>query len=894
MDLHSTNANITSNKHMREPIPEHQHDVALASSRFLPGWQNSGRPLHQRFESKGHVLKPDAMTHREFKASKSKKGVRHPPTPPVYPNTKFSPWQAEMAQALHARENVIADVVTSCGKTWAANLTTAYEILSRDTDKGSRATGLIISPNAEVMRDSVKDICEYHSKIYQYAGTKMLDTTTRNFATYDVRHGPHAQIMMVAVECVESFVTDPVNQSFVEKLEIIVFDEVHLGPVTRALWWSQYIPHTAQLVLLSATLGDPEKVRQTVIEIQALQKDRPKPTRIIKYHVRPIPLQPLVFRGFDKDEIPEAGPRSKNLKGAKKLICLPNIFDPTTRDITSLLTAAGKPTASIPEDREEQYQLGQQVMADHRDLAMEKIHDGLEGAQLDPSAKNVYDLLCYLFVNDKAPVMVFNTTAGATEYMARTIIGHISEMERLDPEYRMAQRQFDTYEKEHHRARDKELKTADATPGRKVRTVEVPHYEKSVLKHTESIKPSHKEKEDWSKTRSEELTTEKINIHEVRKTLRKYRFPSDLQDGSIPDNIPQWIKDALEYGIGIYVSSMQVWQRHYMFDAFRDGKLRVLLSDTTISVGINLPIRTVVMCGSMSHALYKQASGRAGRRGMDNQGYIVHMMPKEDIIKCLTTKTPEVHLHMPKRMNHADLIRVLVPENLQNFYYIDPRVAKRTGDTVAAFNDTEAADIPEYSRKILNNYLCSLDDNDYDRCIEQIKMIHKEQWHYHRLTNIVKTLPEQPSIIMIKLLALGVLHDFDTGDFFHLMGLLLNRIERDETDDTQNPDEFYIPDFSPSLYQKLTKATEMYGIDVDFTKPIHRYFYDFCRKHLVYPDMLPQIEAMGEWLYTLRTGVMAVCPKEGHGRSTKPADKFAKMLIQADQDYLAARTSKSI
>jgi len=849
----------------RAPVPKHQQHVPLASSRYLPGWGNAGRPLHQIFQGKGHVLNDDAVTHREFKPSKGKKAVKTPPPPPVYHNPKFTPCQEEMARALHMRFNVIADWATSCGKTWAANLITAYEILSRDTSKGSKATGLVISPNSEVMRDSVTDICEHHNKLYQYGGKRMIDTMTRNYATYDERRGPSAQIIMVAVECIESFVTDPINQEFVKNLEIIVFDEVHLGPVTRALWWSQYIPHTAQLVLLSATLGDPEEVRQTVEQIQSLQKERPLVTHIIHNNVRPIPLQPLVFKGLGKLEKPSAGPKSKNLKTAKKLACLINQFDPTRRDLMSLLMS-DDPRPDIPEDRDQQYQMGQQVVEQRSALILQKLEEGLLGAQLNPTAENVYDLLCYLFSNDKQPAMVFNTTAGATEHLCRTVVCHIAEIEGSDEEFKIAEKQYQTYQKESHRARDKKSRS----------------------------KAMEKEKDDWGKALPDDPGQEKINIHEVSKTLRKWRFPSDLQPKDIPENMPQWIKDALEYGIGVYVSSMKVWQRHFMFDHFRSGKIKVLFSDSTISVGINLPIRTVVMCGSMSQSLYKQASGRAGRRGMDDQGYIVHMMPETDIIKCLTTKVPDVHLQIPTRMNHSDLIRVLVPENLQNFYYVNPVVSKKTGVTVPDFDGTEAKPIPEYSREILTNYLNSLSDCDYDRCIDQIRMIHKEQWHYHRLTNIVKTLPEKTSIVFAKVLAMGILHQFELTDLYHLIGLLFNRVEWDGNSETEK--DYYVPSFPnhPDLMTKLVKASEIYGLDVDFTKPIHRYFFDFCRKQIVYPDLLPQIEAMGEWLYTFKIGIMSVCPKEGSGRRAKSTDKFVKMLLQADTEYLAARTSKSI
>lgn len=851
----------------REPVPEHRRDVPLASSRFLPGWENAGRPLHQLFQSKGHILKRDAITHREFKPSKGKKGVKVPPPRSVYPNPMFSPWQQEMAEHLHAGDNVVADVVTSCGKTWAANLITAYEILSRDTVKGSRATGLIISPNSEVMRDSVSDICEHHNKLYQYGGTKMIDTMTRNFATFDERRGPSGQLVVVAVECIENFVTDPINKSFIDKLEIIVFDEVHLGPVTRALWWSQFVPHTAQLVLLSATLGDPDKVQQIVQDIQSLQEGRPRCTHVIKYDVRPIPLQPLVFRGLDDTEKPSNGPRSKNLKAARKLSCLINMFDPTRRDLMSLLMGKENPRPEIPEDRDQQFRYGQTLIDQYKTDIYSKITAALDEAVLEPTAGNVYDLLCYLFSNDKQPAMVFNTTAGATEHLCRTMIAHISEIEHNDDEYKLAEKQFKVYEKEHYRARDTKSRS----------------------------KAAEKLKGDWGKALPDAPVNEKINIHDVRKKLAKWRFPTDLQESEVPSNIPQWIKDALEYGVGVYVSSMKIWQRHFMFDAFRAGKIKVLLSDSTISVGINLPIRTVVMCGSMSHALYKQASGRAGRRGMDNQGFIVHMMSKTDTIKCLTTKVVEVHLDMPKRMNYADLIRVLVPDNLQQFYYIDPYVAKKTGETVAPFDDSEARPISDYSKALLDNYLMSLSDEGYQKCLGQIRMIHKEQWHYHRLTNIVKTLPGSSSIILVKLLAMGLLHSFELTDFYHLLGLLFHRVEASTSTETETG-LYYVPEFPnhPGLMAKLIRASQVYDIDVDFTKPIHRYFFDFCRKQIVYPEMLPQIEAMGEWLYIFKIGVMSVCPMQGRGRNRKPVDKFVTMLVQADQEYLAARTSLSV
>jgi superfamily II RNA helicase len=59
---------------------------------------------------------------------------------------------------------------------------------------------------------------------------------------------------------------------------------------------------------------------------------------------------------------------------------------------------------------------------------------------------------------------------------------------------------------------------------------------------------------------------------------------------------------------------------------FRQGYLRVVVATGTLALGINMPCKTVVFSGDsvfLSPQNYRQASGRAGRRGFDLLGNVV-------------------------------------------------------------------------------------------------------------------------------------------------------------------------------------------------------------------------------------------------------------------------------
>ncbi len=181
---------------------------------------------------------------------------------------------------------------------------------------------------------------------------------------------------------------------------------------------------------------------------------------------------------------------------------------------------------------------------------------------------------------------------------------------------------------------------------------------------------------------------------------------------------------GLRRGFGIYIDDASFPKyRRIVQRLAQQGKLAFVFSDESLAYGVNMPFRSCCFCSSMEHMLTpllaQQMSGRAGRRGLDNQGNLLYMNMNWPRIQHLMIGSipaiigkdpwyPTVYLqHVLSSMAPVEPFPPLGhSRNSVYSKYVDEYMARRVAgsQTLAQFIDgTTRDDVPclEQSKKVM-------------------------------------------------------------------------------------------------------------------------------------------------------------------------------------------------
>ncbi|HEX9048272.1 MAG TPA: DUF3516 domain-containing protein, partial [Verrucomicrobiae bacterium] len=183
----------------------------------------------------------------------------------------------------------------------------------------------------------------------------------------------------------------------------------------------------------------------------------------------------------------------------------------------------------------------------------------------------------------------------------------------------------------------------------------------------------------------------------IANTLESFRFSSPYG--------PE-IKKWLRHGIGLHHAGLLPKYRVLVEQLAQKGLLKVICGTDTLGVGINVPIRTVLftrLCkfdgqktGILSARDFHQIAGRAGRKGFDDQGWVVAQAPEHvienlklaekaarDGKKTVKRQAPEKNFVNWDKNTFARLIAA-PPERLQSRFLVSHgmllNVLSREGD----------------------------------------------------------------------------------------------------------------------------------------------------------------------------------------------------------------------
>jgi len=228
--------------------------------------------------------------------------------------------------------------------------------------------------------------------------------------------------------------------------------------------------------------------------------------------------------------------------------------------------------------------------------------------------------------------------------------------------------------------------------------------------------------ETAQKLTSMQLTTKEEKAA-IRETVGDTRF--DTPYG-------KEFKRFLGFGIGVHHAGLLPKYRLQVEQLAQQGRLKVISGTDTLGVGINIPLRTVLFTklakfdgrkvSRLKVREFKQISGRAGRKGFDDQGHVVCQAPEETIERLkeqrkAAAKPKKRARKAPGKGRSGDIswsedtFKNLVaspPERLSSRFRITSGMLVDLLQRDAAINDPEAGNFASVRRLIAD---CHDDDN---------------------------------------------------------------------------------------------------------------------------------------------------------------------------------------
>ncbi|CDO64094.1 DEAD/DEAH box helicase, putative [Plasmodium reichenowi] len=209
--------------------------------------------------------------------------------------------------------------------------------------------------------------------------------------------------------------------------------------------------------------------------------------------------------------------------------------------------------------------------------------------------------------------------------------------------------------------------------------------------------------------------------------------------------------EGLRRGIGLHYEVLPYKFTIIVESLFRLGFVKIIFSNKNLSLGINIPCRSIIFAGhtiELNSLMFKQTSGRAGRRGFDLYGNIIIWNINFKNLKRLIT-SPLQTLSGTYSVNFTNICRSMLLYNslkrireneegiLKNKVIVNkPNKKKKKDETLSV---AEKEEIFEKNRAINVNYFSRINGilSLFFNSLYYINSFEESKQNYNNMNNVV-------------------------------------------------------------------------------------------------------------------------------------------------------------
>ncbi|KAL3276560.1 hypothetical protein HHI36_011934 [Cryptolaemus montrouzieri] len=131
-----------------------------------------------------------------------------------------------------------------------------------------------------------------------------------------------------------------------------------------------------------------------------------------------------------------------------------------------------------------------------------------------------------------------------------------------------------------------------------------------------------------SNTDLSKILHKNLSVDKITEILEQLKY--------CPSGLDKILKNTIAFGVAFHHAGLTMEERDIIEGGFRNGGIRLLIATSTLSSGVNLPARRVIIRSPIFNGrpidilTYRQMIGRAGRMGIDSEGQSILICQKSD------------------------------------------------------------------------------------------------------------------------------------------------------------------------------------------------------------------------------------------------------------------------